>query len=889
MKNNRKQIRYSLQLLLHLQKNKVTENQDGYAMLITSILAILMFSLLSVYLFSANLYKSVANAVVDSGSTFYAAESGMNKRAKLVRAKFEGYSQPTGLPPGGLDVATQMQNCINNRGAVDNAATVGTGDLRCSEAEFDYKESMWKGQTNSLTERYDNNPAIKYRAYSFTRNLTGTTPLFSRIPAGELFAGLNMQEYRYRIYTTAIRESSGYLPISSQTLLQMDFNSRVVPLFQFAAFYDGDLEILPGPPMLLSGPVHSNGSLYLGGDNSLTIGGSVTAGGSLYNKRKNNDATYPDGRVVINTTATTLVNLLSANGGTPTTDPLPSSGLQNSFGDFVKAGVPRLTVPTAGFLGLTDTQQVGGVGQYFGKADLRIRYQPGQANTIAVTAIKTGSTPDPASCAGLSISSDRNEVDSLACTVLSPAQLQSLQQPVLVRAGNTNEVLALSPSPTSDAASIAANTPTVGSQNAALALQQAIVSQALPVPLSELRGTTTINTLAATAGNVGARWTAIKAHPRFAPFTAEFTRAPQAIANRAGYFYRAAPIQIYNSFYNNREENFLPAANTNGGNLNILQTDIKSLTIWNRDNVVVATTGNATVLPTTTILPTTGIGTPDLLFNRVQAPAAIGSKYATVCNGGATDPRNRSLQCLGLAASDTSEGGMVLHATVDNTGLATDDSVVRTTPARSSSYGFAFTGGSDLPGALTVASDQAVYLQGDYNYYDATNTTNPNNNVVTHPYNMSNNVPSNGGLKEPAAVLADSLNVLSNACIDANNRLSCGINNIKLDATSTRINAAFLAGVNVTTTGDYNGGLENYPRFHENWNGDTLTYRGSFISLGNSLKVLGNWNSQVYTPPGRDWNYDLAFNNVISLPPLTPRVVVLKQKVFKRDYDNSRS
>ncbi|MCS6962243.1 MAG: hypothetical protein NZT61_07070, partial [Deltaproteobacteria bacterium] len=82
----------------------------------------------------------------------------------------------------------------------------------------------------------------------------------------------------------------------------------------------------------------------------------------------------------------------------------------------------------------------------------------------------------------------------------------------------------------------------------------------------------------------------------------------------------------------------------------------------------------------------------------------------------------------------------------------------------------------------------------------------------------------------------------------------------------------------------YNGGLENYPRFHEDWNGYTLTYRGSFVSLNKPLKVRGFWASQCYRPPARDWQYDTRFNDAVNLPPLTPRFVYQKQQLYLRHF-----
>jgi hypothetical protein len=344
---------------------------------------------------------------------------------------------------------------------------------------------------------------------------------------------------------------------------------------------------------------------------------------------------------------------------------------------------------------------------------------------------------------------------------------------------------------------------------------------------------------------------------------------PKQIANQAGYFYLPAPIQIYNGFINNRER-----VSGAGTNIGMLQTNLKSLVFWNRDNVVVSA-GNV------------DLSQDEILFQRLRDPLATGSKYATVCNGGASDPRSNSFQCLGLGANDISEGGMVIHATV-NTTTAANPAAAPTYAAGQSPYGFAFVGGSNLPGALTITSDQAVYLQGNYNYYDNTDTTNPNNNVVTHPHNMSNKIPANGGLKEPAAVLADSLNILSNNCnlpTSTTDRLNCGIEGVQNAAVSTAMNLAFLAGTDVTIPGGaYNGGLENYPRFHENWAGQTLLYRGSFVSLGTAQNVSGTWGNQIYSPPIRDWNYDLAFNDGANLPPLTPRLFYIRQNVFNRKY-----
>jgi hypothetical protein len=145
-------------------------------------------------------------------------------------------------------------------------------------------------------------------------------------------------------------------------------------------------------------------------------------------------------------------------------------------------------------------------------------------------------------------------------------------------------------------------------------------------------------------------------------------------------------------------------------------------------------------------------------------------------------------------------------------------------------------------GGLTVVSNDPIYIQGDYN------TVN----------------------KKPTAVICDSVNILSNNWNDANSTRNLS-NRV---ASNTSVNTAFIAGVDNTVTGHYNGGLENYPRFHEGWSGRTLYIRGSFIELWNSSIAQGQWlyGSPQYTAPTRNWDYDTDFN-VNNMPPFTPWAV----------------
>ncbi len=71
---------------------------------------------------------------------------------------------------------------------------------------------------------------------------------------------------------------------------------RGAPLFAHAIFYNMDLEIFNGPAMTISGPVHTNGSLYLYPESgALTFTDQVTATGNIYHAAKPGD-TSGDGK-----------------------------------------------------------------------------------------------------------------------------------------------------------------------------------------------------------------------------------------------------------------------------------------------------------------------------------------------------------------------------------------------------------------------------------------------------------------------------------------------------------------------------------------------------------------------------------------------------------------
>ena len=153
--------------------------------------------------------------------------------------------------------------------------------------------------------------------------------------------------------------------------------------------------------------------------------------------------------------------------------------------------------------------------------------------------------------------------------------------------------------------------------------------------------------------------------------------------------------------------------------------------------------------------------------------------------------------------------------------------------------------GAIMPDAgLTVASQNPVYIQGDYN----TGGSNPPSNS-----GISSQPQVSGYTRQPCAVVADAVNILSNAWSDSNSSSSLTSRN----ASNTTVNTAIVSGIVPSTNNYYSGGAENFPRFLENWTGKTLTYYGSMVELYQSQQSIGRWGSgNVYNPPNRQWFFD---------------------------------
>jgi hypothetical protein len=1102
-----------LQFMLRAQglARQDARSDKGYAMLMTSVISIAMLSMLAAYTTMTNLSKSSTNAYVDGTNSFYAAESGLNKRAQEFREKFANYINPSGTVPGsGGSTAVSAANIVNCFSISVNAPIQATQDFECRNYPFKYNNNIASvnaaGGGTVLGEQDNNSNTSNYVAHTFVapkQNYATTPPSVMTVPSGETYAGLKALEYQYTVYATAtkinragaiaptftpeqtaaktrvvketgdaalivlydaeqarvdaLNNTSAATNSGTNSVLQMNFRSRVVPLFQFAVFYDGDLEMTSTSPMTIGGRVHTNANLYLQPSSNAATPvntsflSTITTLGSIYNRVDSvwNGATLTGiSRVLMTgadcTVATNCTNFVANSVARNTSsDPFTATQLA-AFGGRVKdgvAGVVRLNTPPPGFLRKRNYHQswtgnaattTNNSGNYYAKADMRLEMVPDRdTNTTATpwtrnqaiipfnfTSITTGGTgtctttlpaKDPATGGVPTLANDpganyidpdRNNpratgtlLNNLHCNEFTKGQLQSLRQPVMVLT-DINQ-------PATGLRTLTGATPAAGSEAAILgrpttfsalvlptglstasaetkgkilrALQVAIVSTSVPIQLDTL-GTTRVNASAfsATFSTLIDSIPALTATNR----TDLLAATPNAIAALGNAWFLPAPIQRIESnnlpadanntrrsgFYDGRERRWIT----------MLQTNIASLSVWNRDGLYVEASDLATDLL---------LRSPYVTTNTLRDAAFNSGDGANFTDGLAFDraitipATPKGLQALGLGSVDTTEGGLVLHATVgddldgdnvmsalndvsldvanpikkrdavgnligtdNNPVTASNPEVIIDYPRKyrggtsiQSPFGFAFNGGNYLPGALTLVTDQPIYVQGDFN----------NNGAA-----QSAAAPSTAdGNRLPASIIGDVITVLSNECVAANSaqsnanilgvpagQIRCGLPRVATGAAanvvnitapvgnvipayraeSMTVNAAFLSNTDrsvgnlgvgrgwastgtTAATNRHSGSINNYFRMLEDWGGATgryFNYTGSFVSLDTPIEASGRYvgggfsaAQGYYNIPQRNFNFDIKFNNFDLLPPLPPRAVYLQQEVFKRNYN----
>jgi hypothetical protein len=751
MKVQRSQPVPSLILLLFLLQRKQNRS-GGYTLVITIAVLLVLSVLLITYAITSKVDNVSSTASAKSNTGFFTAEAGLNRRAEEIRAKFVGYGLPKGTSPKDANGQTTWKVCIQPQ----PGGNTGTEDLRC--------------QTDSDLGAQ---PVSTY-----VEDLTNRIPVSTIIPQGDLYAGLSAQDYRYNVIS--ITQDKQAQPTA---ILGMKLVSRLIPLFQFAAFYNQTLDFSIPPNMTLNGLIHSNDNLYLDANSgsTLSVQGRITTKGAFYRGARLPSASAQACNGVVKVLANTI-----ACGGGSSLRQYTQANLNALNNTDIRVGVPTLITPP-----LSQFDAVQGIGNdYWNKADLRI-------------VLNLDSSENPTSIEVQSVSS-------------APATTE------------TDRLLGDTCAPTKTTLSAAASQTDTQLQVATPSFISATAKDGPALQIEPSGTTSYVNNLAvdndANVANTNTPTIAL---------SKQVGLSPNSLPPAVGSVVRKATVWTSNTFWNYRDKSN-PSAPT--------RDDAKQIRMLNVDMQALMTCANQ----------------------------LMGGKNL----------------------NEPSEGGLVWFFTVK--GPNSNNNV--TTGASSNTYGVRLYNGASLKSTnasdpdiqgLTVVSDQAIYVRGDYNSVN----------------------------KKPAAIMADTINVLSNAwpLDDAYSRTyNAGDQSTGSPvyisspgyssppgriATDTTINAAFLSGIDLT-----GGGLNNFPRLHEDWQDAlagsftrTLTYRGSMVSLGLPRRInspfcesgANNKDCNVYNPPFRNWDYDTAFNNAANLPPITPRAVYLKQEIFSRSFEQA--
>lgn len=199
---------------------------------------------------------------------------------------------------------------------------------------------------------------------------------------------------------------------------------------------------------------------------------------------------------------------------------------------------------------------------------------------------------------------------------------------------------------------------------------------------------------------------------------------------------------------------------------------------------------------------------------------------------------------------------------------------------------------------ITISSENMVYLWGNYNTTGINvappdGTSSLNDNTTAYFY-VGNQVP--------ASLVCDAFFPLSKTFFDSQTSMypddfsKRRADRLATVAQETSARVAIIAGNNRSAlsgapdagngaSGESRlcGGMHNFPRFLEDWNA-RWNFVGSLIPLYHSTQAVGQYNadSTIYSPPIRNWAFDITFTVPSRLPPSTPLFQHIEPTGFKQ-------
>jgi hypothetical protein len=199
--------------------NNIIKSGEKGMVLVICLLLLLMLSLIGITSITTSTsdLKIAGNELNQTGA-FYAAESGLEQAAAVIVTSYE----TSGIPPNPLP-----------------SGSFASGPFQCNYS------TATSGAPSQFT--------LTDGSY---RGLYGVVRKFEITSTGQDYDG-------------------------SSVTLKMAIQEALIPLFQFAVFYENDLEFSPDILMTLGGRVHSNGRIYMQSSNGLNIASYLTSAGGI--------------------------------------------------------------------------------------------------------------------------------------------------------------------------------------------------------------------------------------------------------------------------------------------------------------------------------------------------------------------------------------------------------------------------------------------------------------------------------------------------------------------------------------------------------------------------------------------------------------------------------
>ena len=646
--------------------------------------------------------------------------------------------------------------------------------------------------------------------------------------------------YVYRrdfpIYAKVVLQPPGATAIT--TYLMEKISVRGAPLFAHAIFYNMDLELHPGPQMSITGPVHTNGNLFIDANQNTTdetatgstldFKGVVTVSGNIFHAWKSNQYTAHGNNEVLNMKAAvnftadatgTLKSLLE--DGTTPVDPNKPSGAKIPAGwkDSTMNGTTMKGTNSDGTTIVTldqstkivhdDEPSPPGTGSttytlHSNTADVNQKKYSDALNNSATQQIDNFMTYENSRWNGY-LQTIVNGVQNY-----TPVAIGTYSSQTSVNSDDSNN---------SARAIIEPPVPTTDTVNYNADIEAQKFSTKAGIYIKVTPGTRSVN---ATTGAV----TAVSQ-----PTVVVYGGGPPGAAGVVAITPPAGLLvpKTYSDTATGTKSPYTYAVNTGMYD----QRRSAGVDTVDLDMAVL----KAAIVPTEAAKS----GTLASLWNGIVYVEVVGAPSTQLGN----DP--------------------VVTAKKTGTTNAATNAEAPLTAVRVLGQSVQFTNNTVGPNpGITIATNAPLYVKGSFN-----SDGNPSASAATA-------IDTN---EQPACLAADAITVLSKDFSEANSR-----NNAVGAAPSGKIEiaAAFLTGIVPTDkngNAQSSGGAHNFPRFLENWSGINTYIRGSMVCLFESRVATEPWSTDYYGAPLRNWGFSDQFKSGV-YPPGTPQAMSYRRVDF---------